>query len=138
MIFLTLRGQERDIPTKQYRIDWDPVREVSSWQAATKAFLRPYWENDIVFEEFRIPGAGKLRVDILNVNKAVVVEVSPESSHSYNAFFHGGSLNRFKDALKRDIKKREWAVKSKFAFVELTDTDFPLTVDAFERQGVTL
>ncbi len=138
MIFRTLNGQERDIPTKRYKIDWDPAREVSSWQAKTKAFLRPYWEHDIVFEEFRIPGAGLLRVDLLNVNKGVVVEVSPESSHSFNAFFHRNSPNRFKDALKRDIKKAKWAVDSGFTYVELVETDFPLTVAAFERQGVTL
>ncbi len=137
MVFKTLNGREREMPTKQYRIDWDPAREVSSWQAKTKAFLRSYWEHDIVFEEFRIPG--KLwRVDLLNVNKAVMVEVSPESSHSYNAFFHRGSLNRFKDALKRDLEKQRWAKVNELAYVELQETDFPLTEAAFARQGVTL
>ncbi len=138
MVFKTLNGHERDVPTKQYQIDWAPAREVSSWQAKTKAFLRPYWERDIVFEEFRIPGPGKLRIDLLNVNKAVVVEVSPESSHSFNKFFHQGSLNRFKNALMRDLKKAKWATDSGFDYVELTEADFPLTPEAFARQGVIL
>jgi hypothetical protein len=136
MVFKTLNGRERNVPTKQYHIDWSPVREVSSWQAAAKAFLRPYWENDVVFEEFLIDK--RMRVDLLNINKAVMVEVSPESSHSYNAFFHRGSLNRFKDALKRDLAKQRWAEVNQFAYVELTDTDFPLTPEAFARQGVIL
>ncbi len=137
MVFKTLNGRERDISIKQYRIDWDPAREVSKPQAATKAFLRAYWEHDIVLEELRIPGC-RLRIDLVNVNKGVVVEVSPQSSHSFNAFFHRGSLNRFKDALKRDLNKQRWAEANGFTFVEITDTDFPLTPDAFARQGVTL
>ncbi len=137
MVFKTLNGRERDVSIKQYRVDWTPVREVSSWQGKTKAFLRPYWEHDIVVEELRVPGT-KMRVDLLNVNKAVMVEVSPESSHSFNPFFHGGSLNRFKDALKRDLTKAKWAEVNGFQYVELTDTDFPLTEAAFARQGVIL
>ncbi len=78
------------------------------------------------------------RIDILNVNKAVMVEVSPESSHSFNAFFHQGSLNRFKDALKRDLAKDDYARVNGFTLVTLTDSDFPLTEAAFARQGVIL
>ncbi len=137
MVFKTIRGREKDISIKRYLIDWDPVREVSKPQAATKAFLRTYWEHDIVLEEAPLVGS-RSRIDLLNVNKAVMVEVSPESSHSYNAFFHRGSLNRFKDALKRDLAKDDYARVNGFTLVTLTDTDFPLTPDAFARQGVTL
>jgi hypothetical protein len=110
---------------------------VSSWQGATKAFLKPYWEHDIVVEELRVP-ATRWRVDLLNLNKGVMVEVSPESSHSFNAFFHRGSLNRFKDALKRDLSKQRWAEVNGFSYIELTEADFPLTAEAFARQGVIL
>ncbi len=138
MFFNTLNGIPRNVPHKQYLIDWSPAKEVSTFQGATKKFLRPYWQHDIVFEEFRIPGKGMLRIDILNVNKKIVVEVSPESSHSYNKFFHQGSLNRFKDALKRDIAKQKWAKDSGFQYVELIESDFPLTEESFARQGVIL
>lgn len=139
MVFKTLNGRERDISIKRYLIEWSPTREVSSWQAKTKMFLRPYWGHGIVLEEFRIPGS-KLRVDLLRMDgpTPIMVEVSPESSHSYNEFFHGKSRNRFKDALKRDFKKREWGERCGFLCVELQETDFPLTEAAFARQGVIL
>ena len=136
MVFLDLRGRERDIPVKRYRVDWD--RKVSRPQKAAKDFLRPYWEHDIVFEELVLPGMRRMRADLVNVNKAVMVEVSPESSHSFNAFFHQGSLNRFKDAMKRDLAKAEWAKVNHLDYVELTESDFPLTPEAFARQGVIL
>lgn len=136
MVFRTLNGRERDISIKPYRVDWDRV--VSKPQKAVKDFVRHYWEGDIVLEEFRIPGS-RYRIDLLRIgSQSVVIEVSPESSHSYNPFFHGGSLNRFKDALKRDFKKADWARASGFVLVELTEADFPLTETAFARQGVIL
>lgn len=137
MVFLDLRGRERDISIKRYLIDWEPKKEVSQPQAKTKRFLRPYWEHDIVVEELVLCGS-RMRADLVNINKRIMVEVSPESSHSYNAFFHGGSLNRFKDAVKRDMLKARWAERNGLTLVELTETDFPLTEAAFARQGVTL
>jgi hypothetical protein len=137
-MFRTLNGRERDVSIKRYLIDWSPEREVSSFQRDTKRFLYPYWRHDIVLEEFRIPGAGLLRVDLLNVVKGIMVEVSPESSHSYNAFFHRGSMNVFKDALKRDLAKAKWAEANGFQYVEIIGSDFPLSQAVFERQGVTL
>lgn len=135
MVFKTLRGQARDISIKRYLVDWG--RKVSGPQKLTKDFLRPYWEHDIVLEEAPLVGT-RSRIDLINANKNVMVEVSPESSHSYNAFFHGGSLNRFKDALKRDLSKDDYARVNGFTLVTLTDTDFPLTPEAFARQGVIL
>ncbi len=135
MLFRTLNGRERDLSITRYRVDWDKV--VSRPQKAAKDFLRPYWEHDIVVEELRLVGT-RMRADLINLNRSIMVEVSPESSHSYNAFFHQGSLNRFKDALKRDMAKAEWARRNNLILVELTDADFPLTEDAFARQGVIL
>ncbi len=138
MVFKTLNGHERDISIKRYLIDWSPKREVSTYQRDAKRFLRPYWEHDIVVEELMLPGMRRMRADLINLNRAIMVEVSPESSHSYNAFFHQGSLNRFKDALKRDLAKARWAEVNGFLYCELTESDFPLTPEAFARQGVVL
>lgn len=135
MRFLTLNGRTKDISIKRYLVDWE--RRVSGPQKATKDFLKPYWKHDIVLEECPLVGT-RYRIDLLNINKAIMVEVSPESSHSFNAFFHQGSLNRFKDALKRDLAKGDYARINNFTFVELTEADFPLSEAVFERQGVTL
>ncbi len=136
MQFTTLNGRPRDVPTAPYAVDW--ARKVSGPQKAVKDFLRPYWEHGVVLEEFRIPGS-KLRVDLLRLDGArgVMVEVSPESSHSFNAFFHG-SLSGFKASLKRDISKARWAELNDLVYCEIVESDFPLTVAAFERQGVIL
>ncbi len=136
MVFKTPTGREVDVSIKRHLVKWE--RKVSGPQKAAKDFLRDYWQHDIVVEEFPIPRGRRMRVDLINLNRAIMVEVSPESSHSYNAFFHGGSLNRFKDALKRDMKKREWGELNGFTVVELVESDFPLTPEAFARQGVIL
>jgi len=70
-----------------YLIDWDKV--VSKPQKQVSDFLRRYWAADCVLSELRIPGS-LLRLDIVNVSKKIVVEVSPDSIHkNYNPFMHG-------------------------------------------------
>ncbi len=136
MVFRTLNGRERDVNISQYRVDWD--HHVSKPQKAVKDFLRPYWNGGIVLEEFRIPGC-KLRVDLLRMDgpKPIMVEVSPESSHSFNKFFHG-SFAGFQRSLKHDFAKRDWAIESDYIYIELTEADFPLTTDTFAQWGVSL
>lgn len=138
MVFKDLRGYERDVSIKRYLVRWD--RKVSGPQKATKDFLRPYWQHGIVLEELRIPGQ-RMRVDLLRMDcqpRPIMVEVSPESSHSFNAFFHRDSRNVFGAAIKRDVLKAQWAEINGFDLVVVTEADFPLTEDAFARQGVTL
>ena len=138
MVFKDLKGRERDISIKRYLINWERV--VSRPQKAVKDFLRPYWEHGIVLEECPVFGS-RMRIDLLRMDTCppIVVEVSPESSHSFNAFFHGNSRNRFGRACKNDLDKERWAREiNGFDYVELKETDFPLTEAAFARQGVTL
>lgn len=120
-----------------YLIDWNPVREVSRPQALVKQFLYPYWKAFIVGEEVMIPGS-KCRLDIVNFTRRIVVEVSPESSHSFNSFFHGNRV-RFGAAVQRDLDKQDWCERNRFAYIELTTDDIAnLSAAVFAERGIKL
>lgn len=141
MLFIGINGRERDVAYAQFLIDWEPEREVSAPQARVKAFLRPFWKTDTVLEEARlIPDKPLLRLDLVNLNKQILVEVSPRQHSEYSPFFHGSSA-AFKASLKRDIAKERWAELNGFTYCELVqeDLDQELTPQLFEeRFGVTL
>lgn len=123
MKFFALNSQRQiNVNPSKYRIDWD--RKVSGPQKKVKDFLYPYWKNKLILEEFRVPGAD-MRFDLVNLTDRVIVEVSPNSVHrQFNPFFHKNIFN-FKESVKRDFMKREWAEKNKFSFVEIYDEDMP-------------
>ena len=118
-----------------YLIDWR--REVSRPQAAVKAFLYPYWHTHIVLEECRVPGS-RLRVDLINLTRRIVIEVSPSSTHSFNRFFHQNKL-AFGAAVRRDLDKQAWAERNGFQYIELNDDDIAaLSPQLFADRGITL
>lgn len=113
---------EVNVALTKYLIDWE--RKVSKPQKKVKDFLYPFWKHERVLEEFRIPGSGKLRVDLMKLSgQKVVIEVSPESSHSFNKFFHGSRESGFLASMKRDFEKQEWAEKNGFLYCELRQGD---------------
>lgn len=137
MLWLTPTGREVDVSITPYLIDWDYI--VSRPQKTVKDFLRPYWESSRVLEEFAVPGT-RWRCDLINVNKRILVEVSPAQHDGFNPFFHG-SIAGFKASLKRDIKKRDWAELNGLTYVEIGDDDLKagLSAELFEeRFGLTL
>lgn len=135
MEFLTLSGRTRKVNVTPYLIDWD--RKVSGPQKTVKDFLRPYWSHDSVMEEFRCPGS-LLRVDLLNLSRGIMIEVSPTKVHAtYNPFFHG-SLSGYRDVIKRDLEKAHWGEINGYKVIEIVDADFPLTLAWFASQGVDL
>lgn len=120
-----------------YRLDFNKIQG-SRPEVAVKKFLKPYWSNDLVLEEFIIPGS-RLRIDIVNISKMIVLEVSPASTHSFNKFFHK-NVAVFADRLKKEIFKRDWCIKHKFNYIELEDEELAnLTKKMFlEKFNVTL
>lgn len=124
MIWKTLNGQERNVSHTKYVIDWEPEKEVSKLQGAVKKFLRPYWENDLVLEEFRIP-ASRLRVDLINVNKSIMVEVNGRQHNEPSNFMHG-SLAGFRESLKRDLQKETWAELNNLKYIVIEENEVPL------------
>lgn len=137
MDFLTLTGRKRNVPLTPYVIDWE-ADSLSKFQKGVKDFLRPYWQHDAVYEEFRIPGT-RMSVDLLNLNERIAVEVQGRAHNSFSEHFHGGSLARFRDQLKRDIRKARWCELNDFTLVEVLPEDLPLTPAFFlDRYGITL
>jgi len=120
MEFLSVNGRKVRLNVNRYRIKWDREKEVSVPQARVKQFLRPYWEHDLVCEEAVVPGS-RMRVDLWNLSKGIVLEVSPSSTHTqYSPFFHR-SIAGFRASLKREILKETWAAKNGYKYVELND-----------------
>lgn len=121
MRFTKLNGQKLyNVNISKYKIDWE--RKVSAPQFKIKSLVKKLWEYDLVLEEFVIPGS-RLRLDLFNTNKKIVLEVSPDCYHSnYNSFLHG-NRQKFLDKIKKDFIKREWCEKNKLSLIELTDKD---------------
>ena len=74
MKFIGLNNRPLNLKNpKKYLIDWDQ-KSRSKFQYTIKRFLKPYWEHDIVFEEFRLVGT-RLTFDFYNANKKIMIEV---------------------------------------------------------------
>ena len=136
MKFKKLNSQKVvNVAITDYVIDWN--HKVSGPQKLVKDFLKPYWKADCILEEFRIPGS-KLRIDLFNISKHIVLEVSPIQHQEFNEFFHKTRAG-FLQALKRDMDKRKWAEDNEFTFIELYEDDLSnLTVKWFAAKGITL
>lgn len=139
MKFLKLNSKiQVNVNPAKYLLDWDNPRHVSKPQTAVIKFLRPYWKSHVTLLEFRIPG-GLTRLDLVNLTRRIAIEVSPSSSHSWNAFFHK-DRNKFRRAVARDLSKIDWCAQNGFTLIELGDEDLAdLTAKMFlEKHGVTL
>lgn len=129
-----------NINISRYRIDWKRV--VSKPQFKFKKFVYPYWKHDVVLEEFVIPKSGNKRVDLFNVNKGLIVEVSPQSVHfQYNEFMHGSKMGYLKK-IHSDLDKMRWAESNGWKVLEVLDEDLEddnLNRDFFlEKYGVLI
>jgi hypothetical protein len=118
MKLLDINGYSRFLNVSKCRIDWDkPSR--SKIQFQVKNFLKEFWENDIVYEEFPVYGRKKMKVDILNATKKIAVEVNGSQHDKFNPFFHGKSRIKYLASIKRDTLKAEWLALNKFDIIEI-------------------
>ena len=131
----TLNGSKKRLQKpKNYIINWDkPSR--SKRQYKVKQFLKKYWAEDIVFEEFRVVGS-RLTLDFYNANKKIAVEVQGEQHTKYVKFFH---KNRFKycDQLKRDEDKLLFCKSNNIKLAEIYPQD-EITASLFVDQEIYL
>lgn len=134
MKILNYKGKEISINPTQYLIDWN--QKVSKPQKKVADFLYPYWKSDLVLQEFRIPGS-LLRIDLFNVTKKIIVEVSPDEVHSkFTPFLHGDRVG-FLRKLKADKSKMDWAERNNISFFELNSNDIKnLSVDLLINKGI--
>ena len=105
----------------KYLIDWDS-KSKSNIQFKTKQFLKPYWKNHIVYEEFPVYGT-KLKVDFINATKRIAIEVNGTQHNKFNKFFHNNSRAKYLNSIKRDWEKSQWLEKKGFTLIELEESD---------------
>ena len=136
MIFKTLFGSSKRVKKpKNYLINWNSSSR-SKIQYETKQYLRKFWSQDIVFEEFPIAGT-KMSLDFYNSNKNVAVEVQGNQHLKYTPFFHGKSKSNFLHQIKRDDEKKEFCELNNIKLVEIYPND-KLSKKLFKNFGVIL
>ena len=114
-------GKLQSKQVTRFIIDWDkPCR--SKVQFKTKQFLKKFWENQVVYEEFPVYGT-KMKVDILNATKKIAVEVQGNQHVSFNKFFHNNSRLKYLESIKRDAQKAQWLEKNGYTLVEIHEKE---------------
>jgi len=136
MIFTTLNGSKKRLQKpKNYIINWDkPSR--SKRQYEVKQFLRKYWVEDFVFEEFPMAGT-RLSFDFYNSSKNVMVEVQGGQHLKYTPFFHGDAKSQFVSQIRRDNEKLKFCKLNSIPMVEIYPKD-EITTELFYSFGITL
>ena len=104
MVFKTLFGSTRKIKAaRKYLIDWEG-KSKSKVQNSVKEYLKKYWKQDIVFEEFPLAGT-RMTFDFYNATKNVIIEVQGRQHTKFVPFMHAGSKINYLKQLKRDQDK---------------------------------
>jgi very-short-patch-repair endonuclease len=109
------------IRAHKYLINWDKSGN-SSLERQFRELIKPYWLRCVVLFQCTIPGS-KLKIDFLNCNKRLAVEINGPQHDKFNKFFHNGSLNVFKDAMRRDLQKQRWLEENNIILLELIQED---------------
>ena len=136
MRLYNIYGKLQSRIVKKYLINWNK-KSRSQIQFKVKQFLKPYWENQIVYEEFPVYGS-KMKVDILNATKKIAIEVQGKQHTEFNKFFHKTRGN-YLESIKRDYRKREWLKQNKFKLVEIEEEEIKkLSKSFFKSIGITL
>jgi len=112
-------GKEVNFNPIQYKlIDWN--KAPSAPQLKVQKFFYPYWKNDVVLSEMRLPKS-LWRYDLVNLSRKIVVETSPDAVHlEYNEFMHGSRAG-YSKKIKADYEKMQLAELNGFKFIELND-----------------
>lgn len=136
MRFKTLTGTIRTVKkSKNFLVDWDG-KSRSKIQFKVKQYLKKYWINHIVFEEFPVAGT-KLSLDFYNANKKVAIEVQGQQHTKYVPFFHGGNKINYLNQLKRDQDKMKFCELNDIQLIEIYQND-KLDKDLFQNHGLIL
>ncbi len=123
-------NRQINVNISKYIINWK--KAPSKGQQELQDFLYKYWRYHVVCAELRIPGC-LFRLDIVNITNHIILEYSPSHHFEFNEFFHKNKSN-FGQSISRDFQKQEWAALNDFRLIEITEEDFPLEKDSFEKK----
>ncbi len=105
----------------KYKIDW--LKDgASKIEKQFRDLIYPFWKNSIVLYQPLIPGS-LLRLDFLNVNKRLCVEIDGEQHNSFNKHFHANSRANYLGSIKRDLNKEKWLEDNKILLIRLDADD---------------
>jgi hypothetical protein len=136
MRFKTLTGATRTVKkAKNYLIDWDG-KSRSKIQYNAKQFLKKYWSNHIVFEEFPVAGS-RLSLDFYNANKKIAIEVQGRQHTKYVPFFHGKNKINYINQLRRDQDKLKFCDLNDIKLIEIYEGE-EVSEKLFKTFGVIL
>lgn len=108
------------IRTHKYLIDWKNDGD-SKLEIKFRDLIKPYWDTQIVLFQCRIPGS-LLRIDFLNCNKRIAIEVNGPQHEDFNKLFFKGKMD-WVESMKRDMDKRKWCDQNKIDLLELIEED---------------
>ena len=114
MRLYNIQGRLQARKVSKYLIKWNK-KSRSKIQFKVKQFLKNYWENQIVYEEFPVYGS-RMTVDIVNATKRIAIEVQGRQHKEFNKFFHKTRGN-YLESIKRDHLKRQWLEKNNFKLI---------------------
>ena len=137
MRLLNIYGKPQKKSVAKYLIKWNK-KSRSKIQFKVKQFLKGYWENHVVYEEFPVYGS-RMKVDILNATKKIAVEVNGRQHSNFNSFFHNNSRAKYLASIKRDVEKREWLEKNGYTLIEIEEDEVPqLSEEFIVKNGIKL
>lgn len=137
MRLLNVNGKLVFKNVSRFLIKWDkPSKSIIQYKA--KQFLKPYWNGQIVYEEFPVYGS-LLKVDIVNATLRIAIEVHGPQHSEYH-WFHGGKPSEYLHSIQRDIKKMDWLAANNFTIAEIYHTEIDLLSKKFflEKFGISL
>jgi very-short-patch-repair endonuclease len=120
----------------KYRVDWE-ANSKSKLQHQTKQFLKKYWKNHIVYEEFPVFGS-RMKVDFVNATKKIAIEVHGPQHSEFNKFFHNNSRLNYLKSIKRDVQKENWLVENNFTFVEVYFDEVELLSEKYFKEKYSI
>lgn len=133
MRLYNIYGKLQSKNVSKYLIDWDK-KSRSKVQFETKQFLKSFWKNQVVYEEFPVFGS-RMTVDILNATKKIAIEVQGKQHIEFNKFFHGNSREKYLQSIKRDLKKAEWLESNDYTLIEINEDEVcGLSKSFFEKK----
>ena len=122
MKFISTKGREHKIdirPSQWPRRSEEACKSKLQW--GVSSILNELFPNDVILEEFFIPG-DSLYIDFLLPRRKLAVEVHGRQHFEYSQFFHGSKEN-FRKSQQRDRRKLEWCSLNKIQMVAINHDD---------------
>lgn len=136
--FLTLAGRRKQLPRiERYRLDFDK-QSLSKFQFSVKQFLRSYWYNHVLYEEFPVVGT-RMKLDIYNATRRIAIECDGGQHYKFNPHFHRNNRNVYLRQIMRDEGKESWCELNNITLIRIYESDIPrLSREWFRERGVEL